>query len=137
MVILIVWLLSHMAKNLIEHAIDLDISDLNQRGFFDWRKREKWSARHGECQPLASLFHIMTQSYDDGQFELEVTAERGEGSQRIQIGQTSCYFGGSRLWLVCECCRRVSRLFLGSQGFRCRTCYGLMYESQMRRKADE
>lgn len=50
--------------------------------------------------------------------------------QRIAVTRTPCRFGGARVWFGCACGRRSARLYLGGDGFRCRTCAGLSYASQ-------
>jgi hypothetical protein len=52
--------------------------------------------------------------------------------QEIPILGTRCNFGGARPWFHCVACnRRVAKLFLAApDGFRCRHCYGLAFESQ-------
>lgn len=55
--------------------------------------------------------------------------------QNIPVSWTWCNFGGSRPWLICQCGRRVARLFKGLSGYYCRSCCGNpVYESQRRSK---
>lgn len=43
---------------------------------------------------------------------------------------TDCNYGGNRPWFVCDCGRRVGRLFLRRQHIACRHCWNLAYECQ-------
>lgn len=53
--------------------------------------------------------------------------------QNIPVSWTWCKFGGSRPWLICQCGRRVARLFKGMGGYYCRSCFdNPVYESQRR-----
>src|SRR5690606_24899141 len=50
----------------------------------------------------------------------------------VQLGWTSCNFGGERPWFLCPavgCGRRVAILY-GGRVFACRHCYKLAYPSQ-------
>jgi hypothetical protein len=51
--------------------------------------------------------------------------------QEIPSTITRPHFGGARFWFVCECSKRVARLYLptGETLFRCRICYDLTYQS--------
>src|ERR1700691_4735996 len=50
--------------------------------------------------------------------------------QKIPFTSTKPHFGGARFWFVCECGKRVDRLYLptGETLFRCRICYNLTYQ---------
>lgn len=51
--------------------------------------------------------------------------------QRIAVARTPCQFGGARVWFACpRCDGRAARLYLGGDGFRCRSCARLSYASQ-------
>jgi hypothetical protein len=51
--------------------------------------------------------------------------------QEIPFTTTRPHFGGARFWFVCECSRRVARIYLPTSEtlFRCRICYDLTYQS--------
>lgn len=53
------------------------------------------------------------------------------GPQVIPIETTRPHLGGQRFWFLCQCGRRVGRLYLppAEKVFRCRTCYNLTYRS--------
>jgi len=52
-------------------------------------------------------------------------------SQVIPLETARPYLGGIRFWFVCDCGRRVGRLYLPFRqpAFRCRHCYNLTYQS--------
>ncbi len=56
---------------------------------------------------------------------------RSGGSQNIELTTTPPHLGGQRYWFLCECSRRVGRLYLpnGETLFRCRVCCDLTYQS--------
>jgi hypothetical protein len=66
-----------------------------------------------------------------------VSAEWKPIEQRVPFAWTDCHFGGRRPWFICDvranrryCGRRVAVLYLASELFACRHCYGLAYASQ-------
>jgi hypothetical protein len=52
-----------------------------------------------------------------------------EEEQRIRLTESELHFG-PRSWFVCDCDRRVSKLYLppNSRQFKCRCCHKLSYE---------
>jgi len=51
--------------------------------------------------------------------------------QRIPVSWTRCRYGGTRPWLICQCGRRVLRLFKALPGYYCRQCFdNARYASQ-------
>jgi hypothetical protein len=53
----------------------------------------------------------------------------GEVEQRVKLAESELRFG-PRSWFICECDRRVSKLYLPPHAklFKCRRCYKLSYE---------
>jgi len=51
--------------------------------------------------------------------------------QLIPVDAVRPFLGGVRFWFLCDCGRRVGRLYLpsGQAAFRCRNCYNLTYRS--------
>ena len=46
----------------------------------------------------------------------------------IGLDWVPCRFGGRRAWFICPVCgRRCGSLFIGDEGFACRSCGGLTY----------
>jgi hypothetical protein len=48
----------------------------------------------------------------------------------IPLDITPCNYGGQRKWFICDCGRRVGRLFINRQQIACRHCLNLSYPSQ-------
>jgi hypothetical protein len=77
---------------------------------------------------------------EDGYLVLSHKRDGAEYSERIQLTETRCHFGGSRRWLVCPGCgKRVGKVFLPTnlscrgervQRWLCRHCYRLTYEQR-------
>lgn len=69
--------------------------------------------------------HLSRQMHD-GPYRTELS-----GEQRIGITSTRPHFAGKRYWFMCDCGKRVGRLYLppGQQVFRCRVCHNLIYRS--------
>tara|TARA_E500000305_G_scaffold48759_1_gene38096 strand:+ start:5439 stop:6107 length:669 start_codon:yes stop_codon:yes gene_type:complete len=40
-------------------------------------------------------------------------------------------FGGQQAYFLCECGKRVTRLYMGDSRIACRLCHGLLYKSQL------
>lgn len=56
---------------------------------------------------------------------------------RVALTRVPKPFGGEQLYFRCpRCCRRVMELALGSGGFRCRTCLGLVHASSQESPTD-
>src|SRR3989344_8056754 len=55
----------------------------------------------------------------------------GEKEQRIKLAESELHFG-TRSWFICECERRVAKLYLPphTTKFKCRRCHSLSYELQ-------
>ena len=53
----------------------------------------------------------------------------GAEEQKVKLAESQLYFG-IRSWFVCDCDRRVAKLYLPpkSKFFKCRHCYKLTYE---------
>ena len=68
-------------------------------------------------------------------FMIQIELQNQLAPQTIRVEWTWCNFGGARPWLICQCGRRVARLFKGLGGYYCRSCCGNpVYESQRRSK---
>lgn len=55
------------------------------------------------------------------------------GAIRLRLEWTACNYGGRRPWFVCaSCTRRKAKLYeyAGGNGYACRECLSLTYESQ-------
>ena len=51
---------------------------------------------------------------------------------KMEIDKTDAYFGGQRKWIICNCGKRVRKLYRPESKtlFKCRICHDLMYQSQ-------
>jgi hypothetical protein len=69
--------------------------------------------------------------------KLSVSVQWSNGvTSSIGLITTCPNYGGIRYWLICpHCGRRVRKLYAGSEigAIVCRTCYGLVYETQYRK----
>jgi hypothetical protein len=84
---------------------------------------------------MASLRWPCIEEMSAAKFMIHIKLQNQTVPQNIPVAWTWCNFGGSRPWLVCQCGRRVARLFKGMGGDYCRSCCGNpLYESQRRSK---
>ena len=84
---------------------------------------------------MASFRWPRIEKMSAAQFMIHIELQNQTVPQNIRVCWTWCNFGGSRPWLVCQCGRRVARLFKGMAGYYCRSCCGNpVYESQRRSK---
>jgi hypothetical protein len=85
--------------------------------------------------PMASLRWPGIRAMSAARYMVHIKLHYQTVPQNIPVSWTSCHFGGSRPWLICQCGRRVARLFKGLSGYYCRSCCGNpVYESQRRSK---
>jgi hypothetical protein len=83
--------------------------------------------------PMASLRWPCIEKMSAAKFMIHIELHNQTVPQNIRVEWTWCNFGGSRPWLICQCGRRVARLFKGMGGYYCRSCCGNpVYESQRR-----
>ena len=114
-------------KGLTDDCLALSIALLHSqklltvtRGFtIDWREGATITASIG-VMATASKF-----------LQLYFTANQIPVSQRINLSNTSCYFGGVRFWFECpNCSCRAGVLFMRNLRFACRHCQKVNYPSQ-------
>jgi hypothetical protein len=104
----------------------LDVRDLHRAGAFEggW-KNFRWASFQWPC----------IEKMRAARFMIYIEHRNQTVPQNIPVSWTWCNFGGSRPWLICQCGRRVARLFKGLGGYYCRSCCGdPIYESQRRSK---
>lgn len=94
----------------------------------------KWnSTRVGEM-PVATLFKLTS--------PVLVTVKHTDGAmpdETLEVTYTPCRYGGRRAWFLCTklgCGKRVAILYDHPQGFRCRNCCRLDYQSHRERNWD-
>ena len=130
-------------KDTVENALNLDILDLQKKGFlalaagFSWRI--EWSSNGKSCD---SVGYVLEKRGDiPVSMRLQYTTTNGDPRSCdywVPISSTSCNYGGVRLWFICpgwkngiSCRRRCRKLYLPPRGhvFACRVCHELTYES--------
>jgi hypothetical protein len=85
--------------------------------------------------PMVSFRCPFIEKMSAARFRIHIEVQNQTVPQNIRVSWTWCNFGGSRPWLICQCGRRVARLFKGLSGYYCRSCCGNpVYESQRRSK---
>ena len=108
-------------------AVDcLDLRDLHRVGTFKggWKNFPWTSLRWPRIEKMRAAKLIIC-----------IELRNQTVPQNIRVEWTWCNFGGSRPWLICQCGKRVARLFMGLGGYYCRSCCGNpVYESQRRSK---
>jgi hypothetical protein len=111
----------------VEETLTLNISALHRQGML-LPGRRPWS--------WAEAPHLKLEIESDGD-RLTLLHKHGFPAS-VRLSSTECTFGGSRLWFHCPaptCGRRAGRLYCVRWGtWRCRTCLGLRYESQLERE---
>ena len=104
----------------------LDVRELHRVGTF----KGGW-----KIFPSASFRWPCIEKMRAAKFLIQVEFFNQTVPQNIRVCWTWCNFGGSRPWLICQCGRRVARLFKGTGGYYCRSCCGNpVYESQRKSK---
>ena len=104
----------------------LDVRELHRVGAFkgSWRNFPNACFRWPRIEKMRAA-----------QFIIHIELRNQTVPQNIRVEWTWCNFGGARPWLICQCGRRVARLFKGLSGYYCRSCCGKpVYESQRRSK---
>lgn len=80
---------------------------------------------HGNIKSVADYSIEIGMEYD------YLVINYSEEEQRVKLATSELHFG-PRTWFVCECGRRVGKLYLPphTTQFKCRHCYSLSYEIQ-------
>lgn len=63
---------------------------------------------------------------------VEFEHARSRAYHKFRIQWTRCKFGGRRPWFVCQCKKRVTKLYDTGHIVDCRHCLDMIYESQRR-----
>lgn len=114
-------------KTLVESCFRLDMKLLKKDLS---RARERKSGITGFINiPQGSLKAVADYSIEYGAENDYLVIAYGEEEQRIKLAESELHFG-PRSWFVCDCDRRVAKLYLppNSKHFKCRRCHGLSYE---------
>lgn len=78
---------------------------------------------HGNVKAVADYYIDSSTEHD------YLVINYGQREQRIKLTESELYLG-TRSWFVCNCERRVAKLYLPfkATAFKCRRCYSLVYE---------
>jgi hypothetical protein len=107
-------------------ADSIDVRDLNRFGAL----KDRWVTF-----PWVQFRCPRIEKMRATRFMIQIELYNQTVPQNIRVSWTRCNFGGARPWLICQCGRRVARLFKGMGGYYCRFCCGNpVYESQRRNK---
>jgi hypothetical protein len=129
-------------KRRVESCLALDVNELRRAGALVPGTCGTLSWQYDSAAGESLAFRAEADAVILGYFEHGVIIE-----QRIALAYSAAKFGGTRVYFVCpgsECGRRVSKLYLAPDAFRCRDCHRLAYECQAedrerraRRRADK
>lgn len=98
---------------------------LNGTGWFSWA----WN-RGGEPAGRMGV-QVDSTTALTLQYTVTIHDDKRDVSERVNIAQTACNFGGTRPWFHCtRCARRVAVLYLRGGRFACRHCQRVSYTSQ-------
>jgi|GEM_PF-5437173 hypothetical protein len=64
-------------------------------------------------------------------FDLTSNGEKKPVILYIPFTWTACNYGGRRTWFLCQCGRRVGKIFLDGEQYGCRHCLRLTYQSRL------
>lgn len=115
---------SHKPK--VEECISLDSNQLSRDGCLKngWNGSKVWSRNGAKISSIgmratANFLHL---GYHSDRY--------GSVNQHVRIERICCRFGGSRAYFLCECGRRVIKLYSISKLFLCRHCNGIFHGSK-------
>jgi|ERR1035437_1295619 hypothetical protein len=133
-------------KDTVESARDLDILDLQKKGFLELAAGFSWQIEWtSNGRPWGSVGYMLEKR--EGvlvSMRLQYTTTNGDQrsyAYSVFITSTPCNYGGIRLWFICPgwkngipCRRRCRKLYLPPSGyvFACRVCHELTYESRQK-----
>lgn len=122
-------------KGIIDECLALDVRRLKREGLlnpgqsYTWQ----WTCRSGRKDTIGIFV-------GEGRIDLSYSVKTGDGESQnidysISLTYTGCNYGGQRPWFVCpHCGRRVAKLYLDRNYFRCRVCHDLGYQTQREQK---
>jgi hypothetical protein len=125
-------------KDLTEESRPLDIRKLHRAGvlkpgrWFGW----EWSV-HGTVVANIQVRAEVSRVVLVYRYRRRGDADWQDVEQPVNLDQTPCTYGGTRLWWRCpSCARRVAVLYGPGKLYACRHCYRLAYACQ-RETADD
>ena len=108
----------------------VDLAWLRRKGIFDsWIWATITWSRGGEVR---SSIQVKREDYGV-RFRYRARNRGDEWDDVNELMPFACTrtnFGGRRRWFECLSCGRICRVLCGGKYYRCRTCWGLRYESQ-------
>jgi len=126
------------AKTTVEECLDLDIAELKRVGALTAGAKSTCTWQNTKGKELASIAIYADTNEIGLRYAVCIEGRAAESVDcNIAIAYTACNFGGKRPWFVCPgCLRRVGRLYLHRDRFRCRRCHDLAYTSQQKSEMD-
>jgi hypothetical protein len=85
------------------------------------RTRKETASMYCRITPDAATFSYYLKR-DEGQMPV---------SHTIPFTWTACNYGGRRTWFLCQCGRRVGKVFFRGERYGCRHCFNLTYQSRL------
>lgn len=79
---------------------------------------------------IASMNCCITNDNVVFSYDLNRYGERKPVTLAIPFTWTVCNYGGQRTWFLCQCGRRVGRIFFKGEQYGCRHCFRLTYQSR-------
>lgn len=130
-------------KDTVESALNLDILDLQKKGFLALAAGILWQIEWTSNGKACSSVGYVLEKRGGVPLAIRLLYTTTNGDQRscdywVSITSTPCNYGGVRLWFICpgwkngvSCRRRCRKLYLSPTGhvFACRVCHELTYES--------
>lgn len=125
----------------VEECLCLNVTELRVAGTFDATPGTKGSISWESGLEGIRFGPLRFEAWKDwaGSVAIRVPAQRlnlagmsmRSPGQTVRLAVTRPHFGGERCWFLCECGKRVGRLYLPPEQsiFRCRHCHDLTYRS--------
>ena len=111
-------------RDTVESRLSIDVRELHRGGYLEPGQVSSWRWAYWD----GSLIDQVTAKAGDD----FVLLFHGRTQQFVAIDRTDCHLGGQRPWFLCpgsSCRKRCARLFSGRDGYLCRDCQNLAYQS--------
>ena len=99
----------------------VDINELSKNGALGGREH---------TFPYVSLTYSFLSKLRTYRYRVDMRIRGQEMWRRFRIEWTQCTFGGQRPWFICNCGRRVAKIYCGGLFLGCRHCYEGRYTTQ-------
>lgn len=108
-------------RKTVDKYPSIDVNRWNREGLLEEGKRFIWQMSFNSPRLDVSVLNK--------QIRLIFSIEQPY-KQVISLGYSNCHLAGFRTWFMCECGKRVVKLYYYDSGlFQCRLCLKLLYES--------